>query len=166
LSTGSTIAYVHIEGKGAGQPYPIVFVHGGPGTPDMVGDARYFCKLGELGYDVYIYDELGSGRSSRLLDPGEYTLSRYVADLEAIRRQIGKDRMILIGHSYVCEIIANYMVSYENHVAKAVLTSPGAINPSDHSDSENPGGWTPRRSESCMASFYSLGPCSLIHCFK
>lgn len=136
LSTGSTISYVHIKGIGAGQPYPIVFVHGGPGTPDMTGDARYFGKLADLGYDLYIYDQLGSGRSSRLQDPGGYTLSRDVADLEAIRQRIGTDQMILIGHSYGCEIIANYMVSNEDHVAKAVFSSPGAINPSDHSNAE------------------------------
>lgn len=136
LPTGSLIAYVHIEGKGAGQPYPIVFLHGGPGTPDMAGDLRYFGRLAELGYDFYIYDQSGSGRSTRLQDPRGYTLSRDVAELEAIRRRIGAERMILVGHSYGCEIIANYMVSYENHVAKAVLSSPGAINPSDRSDAQ------------------------------
>ncbi|TJY42901.1 alpha/beta hydrolase [Cohnella pontilimi] len=134
LSTGSRIAYVHAAGIGGKQPYPVVFVHGGPGTPDMAGDLRYFGELAEWGYDVYIYDQLGSGKSSRLQDPGGYSLQRDAADLEAIRQQIGAERMILIGHSYGCEIIAHYLVSHENRVAKAVLTSPGAINPSDHSD--------------------------------
>lgn len=134
LSTGSSIAYVHIEAKEDKQRPPVVFVHGGPGTPDMAGDARFFGRLSADGYDVYVYDQVGSGKSSRLGDPREYGIRRDVADLEAIRRQLGAERMILIGHSYGCEVIANYMAEHPGRVEKAVFSSPGAIDPKDTSD--------------------------------
>lgn len=134
LPTGSKIAYAYMEGKGPKQPYPIVFLHGGPGTPDMAGDLRYFGKLAEQGYDFYIYDQSGSGHSSRLKDPAKYTVSKDVDELEAIRQVIGAERMILIGHSNGSNIIAHYLVSHENHVDKTVFISPGSINPSDRSN--------------------------------
>jgi len=152
LPTGSKIAYSFIEGKGPRQSYPVLFLHGGPGTPDMAGDLRYFGKLSEDGYDVYVYDQLGSGRSSRLQDPRGYVLSRDAADLEAIRRQIGAEKMILVGHSYGCNIAAQYMASYGQHVAKAVLVSPGPINPSDRSDAQLTG----RLDASRLRDLYAL----------
>ncbi|MFK7693865.1 alpha/beta fold hydrolase [Paenibacillus sp. HJGM_3] len=151
LSTGSSIAYVHVEAKGDKRPSPIVFLHGGPGTPDMAGDVRFFSRLADEGYDVYIYDQVGSGRSSRLNDPRDYGILRDVADLEAIRHQIGAERMILIGHSYGCEIIADYMAGYPDQVEKAVFSSPGAINPKDTSDA----GLTGKLDEAQLRELYA-----------
>jgi proline iminopeptidase len=42
--------------------------------------------------------------------------------------------VILIGHSYGGEVVANYLTSYSSHVEKAVFISPGSINPKDISD--------------------------------
>ncbi len=91
LPTGSRIAYVRVPAEGDVREIPIIFLHGGPGTPDMKGDSEYFGKLAQDGFDVYIYDEVGTGRSSRLEDPRSYTLERDVADLEAIREEIGAE---------------------------------------------------------------------------
>jgi alpha-beta hydrolase superfamily lysophospholipase len=55
----------------------------------MAGDARYFGALAQEGFGVYVYDQVGRGRSERLDDPRGYTLERDVADLEAIRHAAG-----------------------------------------------------------------------------
>jgi proline iminopeptidase len=133
LPSGSKIAYVYLPGNGKSNLPPVLFLHGGPGVPDMAGDSSYFGKLTQAGYDVYIYDEVGSGLSSRLEDPSAYTIQRDVIDLESIRKKIETDRMILIGHSYGSEVVANYMASYDGTVEKAVFISPGGINPEDTS---------------------------------
>ncbi|HEU5430374.1 MAG TPA: alpha/beta hydrolase, partial [Thermomicrobiales bacterium] len=99
-------------------------LHGGPGVPDMAGDAAYFGQLVDDGFDLYLDDQVGRGRSSRLADPRGYTLTRDVADLEAIRRAIGAERMILIGHSYGGMLAAAYAAAEPTRVAKMVLTSP------------------------------------------
>ncbi len=127
LSTGSRIAYTKIAPVEPMHPEPIIFVHGGPGTPDMEGDAAYFGRLREEGYVVYLYDELGAGRSSRLDDPRGYSVERDAADLEAIRQQIGADKIILIGHSYGASVAAFYIAQYGDHVAKFIASSPGAL---------------------------------------
>ena len=95
-----------------------------PRRPDMKGDAGYFGQLAQDGFDVYVYDQVGRGRSSRLADPRGYTLERDVADLEAIRREIGAERMILIGHSSGGKLAAAYAAANPEHVAKMVLSAP------------------------------------------
>ena len=100
LPAGARIAYVRVPAHGAPRPAPVVFVHGGPGVADMAGDAAFFGRLADDGFDVYVYDQAGTGRSSRLADPRGYTIARAVADLEAIRARIGAARLVLIGHSW------------------------------------------------------------------
>jgi proline iminopeptidase len=124
LPTGSRIAFVRIPAEGDARKTPVIFLHGGPGVPDMKGDSSYFGRLSRDGYDVYVYDEVGSGRSSRLEDPRGYTLERDVADLEAVREKIGANRVILIGHSHGGAIAAAYAAAHPDHVAKMVLSSP------------------------------------------
>lgn len=128
LPTGSRIAYVHRPAVGAPRAQaPVVFVHGGPGVADMRGDAAYFGQLTTNGYEVYVYDELGTGRSSRLEDPRGYTLERDVADLAAIRAQLGAERLILIGHSYGAVVAAAFLAQHPEAVERAVFSSPAGL---------------------------------------
>jgi proline iminopeptidase len=129
LPTGSRIAYVELPAYGVPRPAPVVFIHGGPGIADMAGDAAYFGQLADDGFDVYVYDQAGTGRSARLADPRQYTIPRAVADLEAIRTRIGASRMILIGHSWGAQVAASYLAAHGEHVARAVFSSPGALAP-------------------------------------
>ena len=137
LPTGSVLSYIRVEADAsaaAGKSTPVIFLHGGPGIPDLTGDSRYFGQLAQDGYDVYVYSQLGSGFSTRLEDPAGYGVERDAIDLEEIRKQIGADKIILIGHSYGSEVIARYMVDYGEHVDRAAFLSPGAMDPQDHSD--------------------------------
>jgi proline iminopeptidase len=127
LPTGSRIAYTRVAAEGQAQPTPIVFLHGGPGWVILPGDVAFYSQLAQVGFDVYLYDQIGSGRSGRLTDLRQYNTSRHVADLEAIRQQIGAARLILIGQSWGNTLLADYMAAYPEHVAKAIFSSPGAI---------------------------------------
>lgn len=127
LSTGSRIAYLKLEPEKPAHDEPIIFLHGGPGVADLEGDAAYFGRLRGEGYIVYVYDQVGTGRSSRLDDPSGYTIERNASDLEEIRQQIGAERVILIGHSYGTSLAALYIAEYGDHVAKFIASSPGAL---------------------------------------
>ncbi len=129
LPTGSQIAWVHLPAPRPRRPTPVVFLHGGPGIADLAGDAAYFGQLTGDGYDVWVYDQVGTGRSNRLADPRGYTIARGVADLEAIRRRIGADRLVLIGHSYGAQVAASYLAAHPGHVARVVFSSPGPLAP-------------------------------------
>src|SRR5260370_31682487 len=77
---------------------------------------------------------MGSGLSASLADPGEYPLARHVADLEAIREKSGAQQVILMGASWGGTLVATYMATYPEHVAKAIFTSPAPINEAEWSD--------------------------------
>src|SRR5690606_33249651 len=82
--------------------------------------------LATAGFDVYNYHQVGAGLSSRL-DADDYTVSRHVADLEAIRIELKADHLILIGASWGGQLIAEYMAAYPERVERAVVSSPGSI---------------------------------------
>ncbi|WP_242908145.1 alpha/beta fold hydrolase [Actinomadura terrae] len=126
LSTGSRIAYTRTPAHGRARPEPVVRLHGGPGTPGA-GPDDLDRALAATGFDVYTYDQLGSGRSQRLDDPRGYTVARQVADLEAIRLRIGAPRLILAGSSWGATLAAAYLAAHPGNVARVVFTSPGAL---------------------------------------
>jgi pimeloyl-ACP methyl ester carboxylesterase len=65
-------------------------------------------------------EQVGRGRSGRLADPRGYTMERNVADLGSTRRQIGAERMVLIGHPRGGLLAA----AYPGRVSTLVLSSP------------------------------------------
>jgi len=154
LPTGSRIAWVRVPARGRPRPTPVVFLHGGPGIADMAGDAAYFGQLAGDGWDVYVYDQVGTGRSSRLADPRRYTIAREVADLEAIRERIGAVRMVLIGHSWGGQVAAAYLAAHPEHVARVVFSSPGALAPA--LDDGSGGGVRGRLTRSQQLRLYAL----------
>ncbi|WFR70960.1 alpha/beta fold hydrolase [Prescottella defluvii] len=66
----------------------MIVLHGGPGTPGE-GIPSGGDELADAGFDVYAYDQVGAGRSSRLTDVRGYTVERQVEDLEDIRETLG-----------------------------------------------------------------------------
>jgi pimeloyl-ACP methyl ester carboxylesterase len=129
LSTGSRIAYTEYDPPAGAtlKPEPIVFVHGGPGLRQAPFDAEFYGGFANDGFRVVLYDQAGSGLSGFLPRLRDYTIARSVEDLEAIRLNLGADRMILIGHSWGSTLAASYMAKYPAHVAKVVFHSPGMI---------------------------------------
>ncbi|MCR1784026.1 alpha/beta fold hydrolase [Nocardioides carbamazepini] len=136
LADGTRLAYVASPATAAArQPTPVIFLHGGPGTP---GEGLPFgtTELNAAGYDVYSYDQIGAGRSTRLTDVTGYTVARNVADLEAVRERIEAEQVILIGQSWGGSLAAQYLAAHPDRVAKVAFTSPGEIWPKAHPDTE------------------------------
>jgi len=65
---------VHVTRAASATMPPLVVVHGGPGVADMAHDVPVFADLA-TDRDVYVYDQIGTGASSRLVDPAGYTPS-------------------------------------------------------------------------------------------
>ncbi len=129
LPTGSRIGYAFVPAKGVKQPYPIIFLQGGPGS--WIGDAtlNMLAPLSENGFDVYLYDQIGAGHSGRLADIREYTADRHKRDLEAIVQQIGTEKVILIGQSWGAILATLFVADNPGSVEKLILTGPGPIYP-------------------------------------
>ncbi|WP_439876055.1 alpha/beta fold hydrolase [Bacillus mycoides] len=94
---------IMIRGKDKNNPV-IIFVHGGPGSSEIPYDQKYQDLLEEK-FTVVNYDQRGSGKSYHFLeDYSNLTSDLLVEDLLAmtdyVSKRLGKEKVILIGHSY------------------------------------------------------------------
>lgn len=129
LSTGSDISYIQIAGKGEKKPYPIIYLHGGPGGFIDGEKVRILAPLAEDGYDIYLYDQVGGGQSSRLKNISEYTPDRHKRDLEEIVKQIGAEKVIFIAQSWGAILAVLFIADNSGKVERAIFTGPGPIPP-------------------------------------
>ncbi len=128
---GSRLAYHVTRALDPSEP-PVVVVHGGPGVADMAHDVPAFAGLA-TDRDVWVYDQIGAGASTRLSDPVQYSTARAVEDLEAIRILSRADRIVLLGHSWGARIAASYVQRHPGHVAALVFSAPGDLPTADRS---------------------------------
>ncbi len=127
LNTGSRIAYQHMIAAQPTQRTPIVYLHGGPGGYAVdTKIVEVLAPLTQQGFEVYVYDQIGGGLSSRLKD-ANYSIERHIADLEAIRQTIKSDKLILIGQSWGGRLAAEYAATYPNQIEQLIFTNPGEL---------------------------------------
>jgi len=104
------------EGSG-----PLLVCHpGGPGF-----SSRYFGDLAGLGesFTLVLLNPRGSEGSDRPSDPRAYATEDYVADLEELRRHLGVERMLLLGHSHGGVVAQAYAATHPDRVERLVLAS-------------------------------------------
>ncbi len=128
LSDGSRIAYQRCGTPHAGRD-PVVFLHGGPAIPPRQSTVNTLCAIADMGFEVFIYDQIGSGESSRLDDISTYTVDRNVRDLEAIRAAIGAEHINIVAVSWGTVLASHYVAAHPNRVSRAVFVSPGVLGP-------------------------------------
>ncbi|MFJ9868749.1 alpha/beta fold hydrolase [Streptomyces sp. NPDC101165] len=107
---------------GAGDP--LVLCHGGPGLWDMFGDVAGL--LADV-TPVIRWDQRGCGRSERC--DGPWTSERFVADLDAVRRHFGLERMALLGHSWGAQLALSYALAHPDRVGSLVYVAGTGIGP-------------------------------------
>ena len=129
LPTGSKIAYTLVSAKGLKKPFPIVYLQGGPGGFISERNIKMLSPLSDDGFDIYLYDQIGSGQSERLSNINEYTADRHKKDLEEIIKKIGSEKVILIGQSWGAILATLYLADNPNKVDKVILTGSGPIQP-------------------------------------
>jgi proline iminopeptidase len=52
------------------------------------------------GFEMANWDQLGCGRSDRPDDKSLWTVTRYVEEVEEVRRQLGWERFLLLGNAW------------------------------------------------------------------
>lgn len=129
LQTGSKIAYTLVSAKGAKKPFPIIYLQGGPGGFISNRNIEMLAPLSEDGYDIYLYDQIGSGLSDRLPTIKDYTADRHKIDLEEIIQKIGATKVILFGQSWGASLAALFIADNPEKVESVVFTGPGSILP-------------------------------------
>jgi proline iminopeptidase len=128
------IELYHFE-QGTGTP--VLVVHGGPGIPPT----ETWRAGALLPYRVIYYHQRGCGRSTRPIrsftGSNMYEnmrkvhrtlgLPAQVGDIERIRRILGVDKMIVIGHSFGAELAALWAAEFPEHVRALVCVAPANL---------------------------------------
>ncbi len=103
----------------------LIAIHGGPGN-----SSDYMVSLGQLAGDdlaVVIYDQRGMSQSTNPgNDPANYTLLKYVEDLDAVRAAAGIERVFIMGLSWGGVVAQRYATLYPQRVRALILMGSGA----------------------------------------
>ena len=158
LPTGSRIAYTVVPAKGEKKPFPLIYLHGGPGAGITDLEISTLGRLANDGYDVYLYDQVGCGHSGRLNNINEYSAERHRKDLEEIVKQVKADKVILIGQSWGAILSVLYVADNPTKVDKLVITAPAAIQP----ENKAYGAIAPPDGLNFRAPLYTYRPANII----
>jgi proline iminopeptidase len=106
----------------AGAGTPLLILHGGP-------DFDHAYLLPELdrladSFRLIYYDQRGRGRSSAGVAADDVDIDSEVADIDALRRHFGFDRLALLGHSWGCLLALEYAARHAGRASHLVLMNP------------------------------------------
>lgn len=109
------------------QEAAILFLHGGPGAYVRDFDRDFMASFTDYGYEVFVYDQVGAGRSD-ILNVQAYSHQGNVDDMARIIERIDKP-VILFGQSYGTGLIISYLAqnSDHNNIRTIILTEPGPL---------------------------------------
>lgn len=103
-----------------GQGVPIIVLHGGPGLdqgylrPQLLQLASH--------HRLIFYDQRGSGNSLETkIDEKHINIHQFVKDLEDLRKVLGLDKFILMGHSWGGLLAMQYAIDYQDHLIGLIL---------------------------------------------
>lgn len=120
-----------------GEGPEILFIHGGPGIPAKAEEGLLKIK----GYSLYLYHSRGTGKSTKPVDKFEEDswmknppilekklgMSAQIADIERIKRAVGKKKIHIIGLSYGGFIASLFAAEFPDSVEKLILINPAPI---------------------------------------
>jgi proline iminopeptidase len=108
--------------KAVGPKPNVLLLHGGPGAShDYMECFEDFLPPRGLGF--YYYDQLGCGNSEHPNDDKLWTIARYVEEVEVVRKNLGLDQFILLGHSWGGMLAIEYALKYQQHLSKLVISN-------------------------------------------
>ncbi|WP_031069682.1 alpha/beta fold hydrolase [Streptomyces sp. NRRL WC-3742] len=113
---GTTLAF-----RTLGDGPPLLCLPGGPGRA-----AEYLGDLGGLSAHrtLILPDTRGTGASGTPADPATYRVDRLVADVEALRRHLGLERVDLLGHSAGGSLAMLYAAAHPGRLSSLTLVTP------------------------------------------
>jgi proline iminopeptidase len=128
---------VRLFHQAIGAGMPVLVLHGGPGIPPRE-PWRALATLADR-HRFHFYDQRGCGRSSRPLEKldggfaglrrleGQLGLGQQLADVERIRRILGEESLVIVGHSFGAFLAALYAAEFPERVRALVLVAPADV---------------------------------------
>lgn len=108
IQVGDAALHVGVTGHGP----DVVVLSGGPGCVHYLEHDH----LAPRGFRAWHPEPRGVGRSTG----GPHTMERAIADLEAVRDQVGVESWIAVGHSWGCDLAVRYAVEHPTSVRAVV----------------------------------------------
>ena len=124
LTTDGVTLWYEIRGEDRG--VPLILVNGGPGfdhTYELCSDV--WDTLAKR-RPVVLYDQRGNGRSSRLEAGQSCTLQDQIADLDALRSELGHEKFDLLGHSWGGYLVMAYAAKHPDRVDHLIICDSAA----------------------------------------
>lgn len=115
---------VRLVYEDGGQGTAIVTLHGGPGMGSRAGDWAAFQPLTDE-YRLISYDQRGNGESEGR-EP--YSHAQFVADLEALRQELGLGKIVVLGGSYGGFLALEYALAHPENLHAVILRDTAASN--------------------------------------
>ena len=115
---------VRLFTRRVGAGHLVVVLHGGPGAHHDYLLPQY--DMLATGRELFYYDQRGGGQSPV---PREVPVGwrEHVADLEAIRGELGAERLTLLGYSWGGLLAVLYFLEHPARVERLALVSPASI---------------------------------------
>jgi proline iminopeptidase len=135
---GVPLAY-HVHGRG-----PVCLVH--PGGPGLEWSYLRMPEVERVLTLVYL-EPAGTGLSSPLPQPKDYSMARYAQLLDGARAALGLPKLCVLGHSHGGMVAVNWAATYPDHVAGLILYDTAA-----RSDAET------RKDQEAGAAAYAKEP--------
>lgn len=125
LRLGGLDQWVMIRGESIANP-ALILLHGGPGFPEM-RLFRHFNAPLEKSFTVVYWEQRGTDKSfDRKIPTSSLTVEQFIADLdelvEAVRKRLGKDKVVIYGHSWGSALGVLYAARFPDKVAAYVGT--------------------------------------------
>jgi len=102
----------------------LLLLHGGPGATH-----EYFKILDQYlpkeGIEYYYYDQFGSFNSDPSNNPSDWTIDRFVEEVETVRKKLGltPSNFYLLGHSWGGLLAMEYSLKYQENIKGLIISN-------------------------------------------
>lgn len=115
IESEGAMLYCRTMGEGA----PLIVINGGVGLPhDYLLPGLE--KLKEQFFIIF-YDQRATGRSEGAINSEVLALEKQLADIEAIRRFFGFEKISIFGHSWGGMLSMHYAIEYGEYLHRLIL---------------------------------------------
>ena len=113
--------YARVNGGASDKRAPVLFIHGGPGSSHW-----YFLPALAFADErpVVLYDQLDCGRSDMPGDPANWTVERFVSEIDAVRAALDLDRLHVVGKSWGGSLAIEYAARRPAGLLSVTLAAP------------------------------------------
>ncbi|TDT68525.1 proline-specific peptidase [Hypnocyclicus thermotrophus] len=100
---------------------PLILISGGPGWSHEI---LYPLLNLSRKRQVILYDQIGTGKSNKVLTIENLSINDYIIDLSNIIQNLGLEKVSILGHSWGTMVAIDYTLKYPKKVSKLILASP------------------------------------------